>query len=400
MKRPLPVSILLATLSKACAIGIFFLFFSAFPINKQYSLYNRPEFIGRPSTSHPPHIVTWANFDGYNYLLIAREGYGPERVPFFPLYPIVTHVTHELLGQRLSYVVTGQFISFLSFIGALTMLFCLLKADKMRALTVLIVMSILLFPTSYSYTAVYNDSLFFFLTMSTLYFGRKQKWPLASLCAALATLARLNGLALFPYLIFEYVTTSSRTTSATWHADTIKAAITRLSTHAKMALPLLWTLLIPLAFIGYLWYIHATFGDWHILFTSMKPWGQDKIISPIQTLFRYAKILMTVRPDSTTYLVAALEVGSFLWYSLMLWRSWGAIRLSYWVFFFCSILIPALTGTFQGMPRYGLHLYPLFLITAIWLSGQPRFVRMLYFLLSAILYCICITLFTHGIFIA
>lgn len=399
MKHALPVSIALALLSKIFAIGIFFLFISALPINPQFSLYDKPAFMGRASTSLPPHIVTWANFDGYNYLLIAREGYGPERVPFFPLYPVLIHITHELLQQNVSYVVTGQIISLLSFVGALFVLSRLLVEDKMKSLTVLVYATILLFPTAYSYNAVYNDSLFFLFSILTLYLGRKRRWIIASVCAAFATLTRLNGLALLPYLIFEYIS-ASRPVTATWDTQKIKNSIMDHVTHLRKALPLAWTLLIPLAFVGYLWYIHTIFGDWHLLFTSMKPWGQDRMILPIQTLFRYAKMLITVTPTSTTYWVAVIELGTFLWYTLMLWRSWRVIRFSYWMFFFCSILIPGLTGTFQGMPRYGLHLYPLFLTTALWLSRQPNSVRILYFLLSILLYCICITLFTHGIFIA
>jgi hypothetical membrane protein len=61
------------------------------------------------------------------------------------------------------------------------------------------------------------------------------------------------------------------------------------------------------------------------------------------------------------YWVAVVEFLAVIFSVFLLLWSWRKIRSLYWVFFAVSLLIPALTGTFQGMPRYALHLYPFFL---------------------------------------
>lgn len=390
-------SIALAALAKCMAIGAFFLFLTAFPIDKRFSLYDKQEFLGKPSTRLDPWIVNWANFDGFNYLLIARRGYGPERVAFFPLYPL--SIRALLPTDSFPSVVSGHAVSFLALAGSLFLLYLLLQLDTRDSrLIPIFFATVLLFPTAYSYSAIYNDSLFLFFASATLYLSRTKHVVWASLCAALATLARLNGLALLPFLFVDYF--SPEQTHGSWSIVSYKQRIQKHFWNRTTLWSMISMTLIPLAFLGYLLYLQHTFGDWHILFTSMKTWGQDRMIFPLQTMVRYARIFILVTPRSVTYWVAVLEVGFFLWYCTMLWWSWGKIRFSYWVFFFFSILIPALTGTFQGMPRYGLHLYPLFLATTMWLMSQPRSIKLLYFSLSAALYLTCVTLFTHGFFIA
>jgi hypothetical protein len=399
MFRIIGRSITLAGFAKCMAIGAFFLFLSAYPINQRFSLFEKNEFIGLPSTRLDPSIVHWANFDGYYYLYIAKWGYGSDRVAFFPLYPLVIRSVIYLSDNIFPSVIAGQLVSFLSFVGAITMLFLLFRTDRLTKKTMLLfLLALLLFPTSYSYTAVYNDSLFFFLATLAIYLSRKKIWIWASVAAACATLTRLNGLALFPFLITEFISPASDNTS--WQLPRYMSYLSKMKHNARALLPMVYALVIPAVFIAYLCYVQYAYGDWHILFTSMKQWGQDRMIFPLQTIFRYTKILTTVNPLLPVYQVAVLELGFYLWYIILLIWSWGKIRSSYWIFFFCSVLIPSLTGTFQGMPRYGLHLYPLFLATAHWLETKPRWLQTAYFALSICLYVICVTMFTHGIFIA
>ncbi len=65
-----------------------------------------------------------------------------------------------------------------------------------------------------------------------------------------------------------------------------------------------------------------------------------------------------------------------------------------------SILIPSLTGTFAGMPRYGLHLYPFFLSVAMLLEKRPLMVKATYVAISLALLFIGICYFTRGYFFA
>ena len=334
---------------------------------------------------HLPYLVSiWGNFDGFFYLAIARDGYLSGQQPFFPLYPFII----RLITTRfdMPYVLSAQIVSLVAFIGALIVVARLLAYDKKLSLFPLVIAVILTFPTSYSYGATYNDALFFFLATLTLYLGRTKNFVWAGIAGAAATLTRLNGLALFPFLLVEYMLPPG----PEWHLQLKRFRASRI-----------WAaILIPLAFLGYAIWIDREFGSWQTLFSAMSVWGQDKVIFPIQVVWRYIKIFFSHPPSALSYWVAIVEFASFALYVTTLIWSFKKIRFSYWIFMAVSILIPSLTGSFAGMPRYGLHLYPLFLTLALCLSKQSRSDKTIYFLAVLALLFFCIALFTRGIFIA
>ncbi len=345
---------------------------------------------------HLPYLVSiWGNFDGFFYLAIARDGYLSGQQPFFPLYPFII----RLITTRfdMPYVLSAQIVSLVAFMAALIVVARLLAYDKKLFLFPLMIAVILTFPTSYSYGATYNDALFFLLATLTLYLGRTRRFVWAGIAGAAATLTRLNGLALFPFLLVEYMLPSGDE----WHPKVILQSLRESLRLKSLRASHIWAaILIPLAFLGYALWINGEFGSWQTLFSTMSVWGQDKVTFPIQVVWRYMKIFFSHHPASLSYWVATLEFASFALYMTTLIWSFKKIRLSYWIFAAVSILIPSLTGSFAGMPRYGLHLYPLFLTLALCLSKQSGFGKTIYFLAVLALLFFCIALFTRGIFIA
>lgn len=333
----------------------------------------------------PYYLYIWGNFDGYHYMKIAEGGYLPHLYPFFPLFPFLIRLLIEILHMPF-YLRGGQLISNASFIASLFVVGKLLLLDKKKALVPLVFLIVFLFPTSFFYTAVYNDSLFFLLATTTIYFARKKSWVVSSLFGALTTLTRLNGLALIFLIGFEYL-------------STVKSFKT--INLEKILKDKIYTIfLIPLTFIGFLAYVHRISGNFMNLFSSMAQWNQDKLTFPLQVFWRYLKILFLVSPGTLVYWVAVLELGFVLFYIFLLIFSYKKIRSSYWIFFALSILIPSLTGTFAGMPRYGLHLYPFFLSIALFLQKKSLYVKVLYFTISLIMLFLLVSLFTRGYFVA
>lgn len=324
----------------------------------------------------------WGNFDGSHYLEIARRGYQTHEQGFFPLYPLLIGIVDKLLNLPLIYI--GLIISHLFFLVSLYYVYKLLILDKRESLIILVFALILFFPTSFYYASIYNDSLFFALATASLYYGRKQKWLHAGITGGLATLARLNGLTLLIFLAAEYYLQNKST-----------------SVGKAIKNKLYWILIIPASFVAYLTYIQVRFGSFFTLFSSMKVWNQDKITFPLQVFWRYFKIIILYpEPQHLNYWVAVLEVGMVLFYIVMLYYSWRKIRLSYWIFFLLSIIIPSLTGTFAGMPRYGLHVYPLFLSLGLFLQQKNKYLRLAYFLISSILMAALLSLFVRAYFVA
>ncbi len=341
----------------------------------------------------------WGNFDGFFYMVIAKRGYFLSEQPFFPLFPYLIKWITAHTGWP--YLISGQLISNLSFLLALLVAYRTLIIDKKTGLFTLFLFVILLFPTSFFYGAVYNDALFFLLATLTIYFSRSRLWTIASITGGLATLTRLNGLALFFYLLFEYFTAKNENPRATWNWRELKNKAFNFFSPWRLSPEKIFLLtLIPLTFLGYLAYVQTKFGDWGLVFSSMKVWGQDKVTFPLVVFFRYLKIFFFSPKFELIYAVAAFEFVAILFYLFMLIYGFRKIRLSYWVFFAISLLIPSLTGTFQGMPRYGLHLYPLFLSLALFLKNRGLVFKIIYFTVSVALLFFALTLFTRGYFVA
>lgn len=342
----------------------------------------------------PDWIWAWANFDGVHYISIARSGYFFNQQPFFPLYPYAIQLVNQLVGfHRFTngFIISGQVVSSAAFIVSLLIIQKLLVRDGFQKMLPWVIASIFLFPTAYSYTAVYNDALFFLFACLTILWSRQRRWLLAGVSGALATLTRLNGLALIFLVLAEYGNFDWN-----WKQWWVKL---RLLFRWKS----IWhsgVLLIPAAFLGYLFYVQRLFDTWRWVFTSMSVWQQQNVTFPPQVVWRYLKIFFLDRSFSFTWWVALMEFGFVLFYLGLLLYGVKKIRVSYWIFFAVSLVIPMLTGTFAGMPRYGLHLYPMFLVLGMMVSRLPRPVWMTWYFINFMGQMVLFALFSRGYFVA
>lgn len=345
----------------------------------------------------PYFVWIWGNFDGFHYISLAKYGYTVFQHAFFPLFPLLIR-SLNVFGVHP--VIAGQIISNISLFLSLIVSYKLLSLDGKKKQFLLFGLILILFPTSFYFGAVYNDSLFFLLATTSLYFARKRSFFLASLAGALATLARLNGLVLIFPIVFEYLSFRDKNPADTWNITKVKEEIQREIRKLIPSEKIYFVILIPLAFLGYLLFTQINYESWSKVFSSMSVWNQDKIIFPLQVFWRYIKILDSFDFSNHVYHVALLEFFSVFLYIGLLIYSYKKIRFSYWLFFAVSILIPSLTGTFQGMPRYGLHLYPLFLSILLLLEHKSIRTKLIYFAISLFLLYYCLSFFTRGYFIA
>ena len=339
----------------------------------------------------------WGNFDGAHYMSIAMNGYEQFKEPFFPLYPIIIRTIH--LVFNLNILVTGSIVSHFCFFLTLPLLYALTRKDGQKN-WMFFLLVLLLFPTSFFYGSVYNDALFFLLATLSIFSARNKLWLLAGIVGAAATLTRLNGLVLAIYIVVEYFT-SQESIKNSWD---LRRLVVRV--REQLQFKELWqsgvyaVFLIPAAFIGYLSYIQWRFGNWRLLFSAMDIWKQSKLTFPLAVFWRYFKILSSCSPHQLNYWVALLEIMAVLLYCQICLLSIKKIRFSYWVFMVISIILPSLTGTFAGMPRYALHLYPFFLAASMLLYSKPRWFKLLYFNCLIAIMIFVITLFTRGYFVS
>ncbi len=325
----------------------------------------------------------WANFDGANYLNLARDGYSYPNFAYFPLLPFFVSILHKL--TFFSFLNSGLLITNLAFFFSLFLFYKLILLDFNQKIAWRTLILLLLFPVSFFYGAVYTESLYFLFATLSFYCARKSRWPLAGIFGLLAGSTRLVGLSLFLALLVEWFwqNKDKNENLNLWKNFLQKKAY--------------FIFLIPLAIIFYGLYLQRNFGDFFLFQKSMAHWGQANFISPPQVFFRYLKILI-LTPKNIAYFTAFLELFSTFFYFFLGFYVLKKIRFSYGIWMIVSLLIPTFTGTLQSMPRYLLHLFPAFVALAL-ISKEKNFYRIFIFIFI-LLQFLLVALFTRGYFIA
>ena len=333
-----------------------------------------------------PYLWALSNFDGEHYLSIASNGYRTLTYFFFPLYPTIIHLLGNIFGNGLFVLnIIGASVSVVSLLFALFGLHKLLSLDFDEKTTYLIMLLVLLFPTSFYFATVYTESLFFALAVWTFYFARKSRWGIAAFLGVFLTATRIVGIAILPALLAE------------WFIQYRK----KLRTSTK---PLSYISFVPLGLVSYLAYVWYEAGNVIEVFKNVSIFGPQRSSSIIllpQVFYRYIfKILPSLNTNYfpvifTTYL--EFMIGTV--FLLIIVFSFRKLRLSYWVFLLLGYLIPTLSGSFSSLPRYVLVLFPAYIFAAILLS-KNKFLLFAFIVISTILLVVSFGLFARGYWIS
>lgn len=336
-----------------------------------------------PEIFNYPVLKAWANFDGVHYFNIGFDGY-VNQARFFPLLSLLIYMFG--LGN---FSVTWSFIVALIlpnifFVAALLMFYKLLKLDYSPKISLETIIYLIVFPTSFFFVSVYTESLFLLLTISIFYFIRKKSWVVAVSLGVLLSATRLVGFLIIPAMLYEYFLQNK----------TFKF---------KNYLEFLSIILItPLGLLAYAFYNLRTWGSWTYFFTSQGDLGNSRsvntFITPPQTIYRYFKILITLPTSQFEWWLAVLELLSFTFGCIFIYIAWKkGVRTSYLIFGSLAFLLPVLSGTFSGLPRYVLLVFPIFIAIALLKSQR---IKQLYILVSVVLLFILLMFFTKAYFIA
>lgn len=325
-------------------------------------------------------LYPWANFDGVYYLAIAGRGYTVDNAGFFPLFPIlINFFSFNSSAFTLQQFLTGMVLSSIFFLLSLIVIYKLIRLDFKNNVGILVILAILVFPTSFFFAAIYSESLFLLLLVSSFYFARKGNWLMSSVCAALLTATRFVGIAVIPALIFEFY----------------------LQNKTILSKKIFSLFIIPFGLVSYSLF---NFFEWGRPFQFIFAQGAlhnnrtvDSIILFPQTIFRYFKILTTISINYEWW-IALLELSTFIFASVMLYITWKKkVRISYLIFSLIAFLIPTSTGTFTGLPRYSLVLFPIFIALAL---IKNKWIKITYSIIGIILLFILFMLFSKGYYIS
>lgn len=332
-----------------------------------------------------PQLFSWANFDGEHYLAIAIFGYKGLEQAFFPVYPLIISFlskpfSEDLISSLVFGTSVGLIISNLAFLLALIYLYRLIIIDFSKKIGFWTLVLLVIFPTSFYFGALYNESLYLLVSVLTFYYARKGKWWLASLFGFLATATRIFGIILLPALLIE--------------------AVQQKIQFKKM----FWLFIIPLGLLSYMIYQGLTVGDPWAFYHLQKLVGeqhQSGLTSLPQVYFRYIKMLLTVDVTAPIYQTVILEfIVGIVFFLLPIYGYFKKMRLSYVFYSLISFLIPTIQGSFSSLPRYILVFFPSFIAFSLMIEKWPTLSKILLSVIMTLLLLLETTLFLRGYWVA
>ncbi len=351
-----------------------------------------------PSFNSPRWLYSWANFDGVHYLTIAQSGYiGTGLIQaFFPFLPyILLHLPRLLLGTAFNPLIAGLvFTNIATFLLMMTwFLFVQSKiGEKAAWLSVLL---LFLFPTSFFFGTLYTEAFFLLFVIAAFYSLDQKKWWLMALMVMAATATRVVGIFLLPALLMELW--------MQWREKSGKKPTYDLHRFVEQEWKGILALSLgSLGLLSYMLFLWIEFHDPLYFIHVQSEFGagrQEAIILYPQVIWRYLKILVTVRPIDVRYFAYFQEfIAGTLGLLALLW-SWKRVRTSYLLFALGSFFLPTLTGTFSSMPRYILVCFPLFLFLTFLLQKKKRY-TVLWLGVSTLLLIFNTILFIQGYWVA
>ncbi len=344
----------------------------------------------------PRQILVWAGFDGVHYLKIAESGYiGTGLIQaFFPIYPYLIRWLSAIIS--LHPIILGLIISHLSLWGCLFFSHKIITKKYSTKVAWYFWLTLLLFPTSYYFGALYNESLYLFLILGSVWWGLTQKKTFLGIWGGLSSGVRLVGLSWllgwFGQIVWQKVIKQ--------RFNLNKLILKKLLViHRREILGWMIGVIPLIVFVCFLW---KEFGDPLYFYSVQSLFGAGRethfIFLP-QTFYRSIKILITARPFDWKYFSYAQD---FILSGLMLaglWAAWKKIPISWRLFSMFSFLLPTLTGNLSSMPRYVLVIWPILLWWSIQLSEKPRLAIWYY----VVVFCLLILntmLFVQGHWVA
>jgi hypothetical protein len=318
--------------------------------------------------THPQNVVIniWSRWDSRWYLDIADNGYSYDpnaqsNVVFFPLYPLTVRAVNTLVNDT---PVAALLVSHVSLLAALIVLYQLaldvFGGDDGAATRAVYYTAA--FPTAFFFSAVYTESLFLLVSVTSVWAARRRWWWLAAVMAALAGATRVVGSLLWGVMVLEWLH------SVGWYVT---------QAHTRTAWRNLWDGLrrewwVPLVSLlslaglgGYMLYLWRTFDD-PLLFSHAQVSFGRQFMTPVAVLRNdfaawlagdipsgYIPHMVLIEP--TAWLIAVALV-------IPVWRRFGETFALYTLL---SLLIP-MTSSSQSMTRYLLVLFPLMFLFAAW----------------------------------
>ena len=336
-------------------------------IGPQNNVGNVYEFFGI-GTGHQ-WLDIWGAWDTRWYYDIAENGYsatmsadGYANYAFFPLYPWLTRITADLVGDT---YVAGLIVSNLAILLGATVFFRLLELERNTAAARRGVLFLFLFPTSYIFSCMMTESLFLSLTITSWYFARRRVWWLACACAGLTSMTRSFGVLLGPVLLWEYLRQRQYRLKAFNVFEMIFSVLRCLD------LRVLWFALIPAGLAVFMWVCWQTTDNPLAFVDIQSAWRGDQRYSNPLSMILWGLSRIGAYQDnrlSAVYsygIVFGLLTGAATFAMVVYGRRRIDPALTTWSL--VTVLLYFCTGTvaLPSMPRYMVTIFPQYMVFAL-----------------------------------
>lgn len=326
-----------------------------------------------------------ARWDSVWFLTIAHEGYtGDERVAFFPLYPLLLHVTGWGAGTR---IVAGICLSTALLLVALVLVHRLTVLELGREAARPAVFALAFFPMAFFFSAVYSESLFLALSAGSFYAARRGRWAVAGMAGALAAGTRSAGvLLLLPVaLLYLYGPRSDRPpdrTGGRWWVP-----------RHRISLDVAWLALIPAGLAAYMGYLSvqdvgatAPFHAQDVWFRHFAgPFGglHDAVVAAYegarQLLQGSRSPVRFTAAGGDPYIAASHNLVLFAFLAAAIVALIGVLRrlpVAYGAYVLAALALPLSYPVgpqpLMSLPRFVAVLFPLHMWVGLALAGRPR----------------------------
>jgi Gpi18-like mannosyltransferase len=376
------------------------------------------------------HLADWsvfAQWDGEWYEQIATVGYDyaadgqTHAIPFFPLYPMVSHALMQITGWR--FAVAGTLVNNFAFLMALVVIYRWSKAQFGGAAADWTVRLMAWCPLSLYGTVTYTEGLFLLLTSLGLRSFCQGQFGKAGLFGLLTTATRLTGLP----LVLAYLTTAYQDRwprGAYWAAGISALGIGLYMVYCGLRFG------DPIAF----YHAQAAFGHRSAAGFSFKGWGLTLLCAIVGPVNWHSGAVKNIWHPIQ---FCAIEVGTYL-----LWRfrqrikphlPWLGFVLGIWFWLlagdgaikliavfggitllwserfrlgtvlthygFWALALVLLSGSVVSADRYSYAIVSLSLALGLWLSRRPHWGTPILVGSGIILTCMAMR-FAQGIWVA
>ncbi len=305
------------------------------------------------AASTNPLLAVWGRWDAVHYLDIAERGYFGTDMAFFPLYPILIHLAGRFVGSG---IVAGLLISNVSLFFGLLYFYKLVEHQYTRSVAHRAIFYVSIFPTSFFFSAVYTESLFFALTVASFYYIREHKWVAAGVIGALAALTRSEGVLLVVPFAIEVFAAAKSTGFRRFFSEP-----------RRLVRVAVGVALVPVGLGLYMAWLWVLKGD--PLYFSHVQTHWNRHFAPPWVSFSHAFAVLGkahAHGARLPFAEESLELAFTLLMIGVLAAGIRRLRPSFSAYMALSILAPLSTSSLMSMQRFALVLFPMFVVLALW----------------------------------